>query len=286
MSDPEQHTGRRLSGRRPGDHRVRVKRPHAPYFRYSGARTLVARPAASRPRTPSGRSLAAWGRVFGRPLSWDEESSQRLNVATGLPVFASDNISSSAYATEEIMRVLAFAGAGALVLTLPITLVVVVVLAILQTSYRQTIAAYPKGGGSYIVASDNLGTLPGLTAASAILTDYVLTVAVSIAAGVAALTSIFPVLFDMRVLVGVVLVLDAGARQPARHARERFGLQRADIHLPRLDLRTAGLRPVPLRHGHNAQLHATARAGSAQEATKPDSACCSSCVPLPPDRWR
>jgi amino acid transporter len=121
-------------------------------------------------------------------------------------VFASDNISSSAYATEEIMRVLALAGAGALVLTMPITIVVVVVLAIVVTSYRQTISAYPKGGGSYIVASDNLGTLPGLTAASAILTDYVLTVAVSVAAGVLALTSIFPELYDYRVEIGVTLV--------------------------------------------------------------------------------
>ncbi len=198
----------RLSGRRPGDRRVRVARPHAAYFRYAGTRTFVAKEAASRPRTPAARALAGIGRVlFGRTLSLDEESSQRLSVTTGLPVFASDNISSSAYATEEIMRVLALAGAGALVLTLPITIVVVVVLAIVVTSYRQTIAAYPKGGGSYIVASDNLGTLPGLTAASAILTDYVLTVAVSIAAGVAALTSIFPALFDIRVVVGVVLVL-------------------------------------------------------------------------------
>ena len=90
------------------------------------------------------------------------------------------------------MRVLVLAGAGALVLTLPITVGLVVVLAIVVISYRQTIAAYPNGGGSYIVASDNLGTLPGLTAAAALLTDYVLTVAVSVAAGVAALTSIVP----------------------------------------------------------------------------------------------
>src|SRR5262249_59152923 len=98
------------------------------------------------------------------------------------------------------------AGLGALFLTLPITIGVVIVLAIVVTSYRQTIAAYPKGGGSYIVASDNLGTLPGLTAAAAILTDYVLTVAVSVAAGVAALTSIFPALYEPRVEVGIAIV--------------------------------------------------------------------------------
>ena len=198
----------RLPGRRPGDQRIRVDRPHTAYFRYSGSRTLVARPAASLPRTASGRAFANVRRgLFGRPLSTEEEGEQRLSVATGLPVLASDNISSSAYATEEIMRVLAFAGAGALALTMPTALVVVLVLAIVATSYRQTIAAYPKGGGSYIVASDNLGTLPGLTAAAAILTDYVLTVAVSIAAGVAALTSIFPQLFEARVGLCVVFVL-------------------------------------------------------------------------------
>src|SRR5439155_269160 len=121
----------------------------------------------------------------------------------GLAVFASDNISSSAYATEEIMRVLVLAVAGALTLTIPITVAVVVVLAIVVISYQQTIRAYPNGGGSYIVANDNLGPLPGLTAAGALLTDYVLTVSVSIAAGVAALTSIFPALFEYRVAVGV-----------------------------------------------------------------------------------
>jgi amino acid transporter len=167
----------------------------------------VAKEAASEPRTRLGLALARTrGILFGRPLSIYEELSERLNVFTGLSIFASDNISSSAYATEEIMRVLILAGAGALVLTLPITVAIVVVLAIVVISYRQTIGAYPNGGGSYIVASDNLGTLPGLTAAAALLTDYVLTVAVSVAAGVAALTSIVPELFEARVAIGVVIV--------------------------------------------------------------------------------
>jgi amino acid transporter len=201
-------SSRRMRGRRPGDERLRLNRPHAAYFRYTGPRTLVAKQTASMPRTPAARVFARVRRVlFGRPLSSEEEGEQRLSVVTGLPVFASDNISSSAYATEEIMRVLALAGAGALALTMPITIAVVAVLAIVVTSYRQTIAAYPKGGGSYIVASDNLGTLPGLAAAAAILTDYVLTVAVSTAAGVAALTSIFPGIFDFRVAIGVSLVV-------------------------------------------------------------------------------
>ncbi|MDQ6796023.1 MAG: APC family permease [Chloroflexota bacterium] len=201
--------GRRpLHGRKAGDRRLRVERPHSPYFRYAGPGTLVAKEAASVPRTRLGRSLArARAVLFGRPISLHEELSERLNVFTGLAVFASDNISSSAYATEEIMRVLVLAGAGALALTMPITVGIVIVLAIVVTSYQQTVAAYPHGGGSYIVAKDNLGTRPGLVAAGALLTDYVLTVAVSIAAGVAALTSIVPELFPYRVEVGVALVI-------------------------------------------------------------------------------
>jgi amino acid transporter len=196
-----------LQGRKLGDRRVRVVRAHAPYFRYTGPGTLVAKEAASLPRTPFGRAMARVRAVlFGRPLSLHDELSERLNVFTGLAVFASDNISSSAYATEEIMRVLVLAGAGALVLTMPITIGIVIVLAIVVTSYQQTVAAYPHGGGSYIVAKDNLGTRPGLIAAGALLTDYVLTVAVSIAAGVAALTSIVPELFPFRVGLGVALV--------------------------------------------------------------------------------
>jgi amino acid transporter len=200
--------GRRpIHGRKPADRRVRVDRPHSPYFRYAGTDTLVAKEAASVPRTPAGRALArARAILFGRPISLHEELSERLNVFTGLAVFASDNISSSAYATEEIMRVLVIAGAGALALTMPITIGIVIVLAIVVTSYQQTVAAYPHGGGSYIVAKDNLGTKPGLVAAGALLTDYVLTVAVSIAAGVAALTSFVPELFDYRVHLGVFLV--------------------------------------------------------------------------------
>ncbi len=195
------------AGRKPGDRRVRVHRPHEPFFRYVGRGALVAKPEASRPRTPVGRAASRLrALLFGRPLSNHEEWHERLGVVPGLSIFASDNISSSAYATEEIMRVLVLAGAGALVLTMPITIGIVVVLAIVVTSYRQTIAAYPSGGGSYIVASDNLGTLPGLTAAAALLTDYVLTVAVSIAAGVAALTSIWPELFEARVVLGAGLI--------------------------------------------------------------------------------
>ena len=118
---------------------------------------------------------------------------ERLSKKTGLAVFASDALSSTAYATEEILLVLAVAFAfgqtNAFLYVVPITIAIVLVLIIVAISYRQTIFAYPSGGGAYIVAKDNLGTTPGLVAAAALLVDYVLTVAVSISAGVAAITS-------------------------------------------------------------------------------------------------
>ncbi len=261
MTDTEHNGSRqRLLGRKLGDERVRVERPHAEYFRYTGERTLVAKPAASVPRTTL-RTRAGPGSVgsFGRPLSNEEELSQRMGVGTGLPVLASDNISSSAYATEEIMRVLVLAGAGALVLTVPITLAVVVVLAIVVISYRQTIAAYPSGGGSYIVASENLGRLPGLTAAGALLTDYILTVAVSIAAGVAALTSIVPELFDYRVAISVALVavLTIVNLRGVRESGLIFSLP-TYVYLDR-DLRPDRARAGALRDRHDARVYGPAR---------------------------
>ncbi len=195
-----------MRGAKPGDRFVRIA-THKGFTRVRRG-YLVPRPGTGGPTSPLGRGLQRAKRLLlGRPFATAEEPHERVSVFTGLAVFASDNISSSAYATEEIMRVLVLAGAGALALTMPITAVIVVVLAIVVTSYQQTIRAYPSGGGSYIVASDNLGPLAGLTAAGALLTDYVLTVSVSIAAGVAALTSIFPGLFAFRVSVAVAFVV-------------------------------------------------------------------------------
>jgi amino acid transporter len=144
--------------------------------------------------------------LFGRPIATAREGHERLTKLKALAVFSSDNISSSAYATEEMMRILVVAGAGGIALTMPLTLVIVAVLAVVATSYRQTIKAYPNGASSYIVASDNLGVLPGLLAAAALMIDYVLTVAVSVSAGVAAVTSIVPSLFPERVLIAVAIV--------------------------------------------------------------------------------
>ena len=146
-------------------------------------------------------------KVFvGRPLPTAQARHERLSKRTALAVFASDALSSVAYATEEILLILAAAGAAALAFTIPIGIAISILIAVVASSYRQTILAYPQGGGAYIVTKDNLGTLPSLVAGSALLVDYVLTVAVSVAAGVAALTSAFPALYGHRVLLGVFFI--------------------------------------------------------------------------------
>jgi amino acid transporter len=147
-------------------------------------------------------------RLFvGTPLPTAQSRHERLDKRTALAVFASDALSSVAYATEEILLVLILAGASALSHSLPIGLAICVLISIVVSSYRQTIRAYPKGGGAYLVSKDNLGTLPGLVAGAALMTDYVLTVAVSVAAGVAAVTSAVPGLFPFRVLLCVAAVV-------------------------------------------------------------------------------
>jgi amino acid transporter len=178
-----------------------------PNFRQIAPNYLAATPRATEPRGFWG-TLAVRARriLIGSPIETAHEIHERLTKIKGLAIFGSDNISSSAYATEEIMRVLLLAGAGALALTLPLTLAVVGVLVIVVISYQQTIRAYPKGASAYLVASGELGRLPGLTAAASLLNDYVLTVSVSIAAGVAALSSAFPFFYEHRVAAAVALV--------------------------------------------------------------------------------
>jgi amino acid transporter len=144
--------------------------------------------------------------LVGRALTSSAQEHQLLPKALALPVFSSDTLSSVAYATEEMMLVLLSAGVAALSWRLPVALAIAALLAIVVTSYRQTVRAYPRGGGSYIVARENLGTVPGLVAAAAILTDYVLTVAVSITAGTVAITSAAPSLVDHKVLIATALV--------------------------------------------------------------------------------
>jgi amino acid transporter len=149
-------------------------------------------------------SLKRW--FVGTPLPTAQSRHERLGKATALATFASDALSSVAYATEEILLVLILAGSVALSYSLPIGIAIALLIAIVVSSYRQTILAYPQGGGAYIVSKDNLGVLPGLIAAAALLIDYVLTVAVSVAAGVAAVTSALPSLYPLRVWLCVAAV--------------------------------------------------------------------------------
>jgi amino acid transporter len=148
--------------------------------------------------------------LLGRPISSAEEHTQRLSKRTALSIFSSDAISSSAYATEEILFVLVGAGVIFSRASLYISVVVIALLAIVVISYQQTIHAYPSGGGSYIVSTANLGRWPGLVAAASLMIDYVMTVAVSVAAGVAAVTSALPATYPYRVIISVVVVALVG----------------------------------------------------------------------------
>jgi amino acid transporter len=199
---------KQLKGRKLGDRRVRIERPHAAYFRYSPEGTLVAREAASVPRTPAGRAFARIRSVlFGRPLSTHEEITERLSKTKALAIFSSDPISSSAYATEEILRVLVLAGAGALFLSLPVAAGVAFLLAAVAISYRQIVHAYPSGGGDYAVARRNLPMLGSLVVAGALLVDYVMTVSVSTASAAEQVISAVPELHDWKLVIGVVAIL-------------------------------------------------------------------------------
>ena len=197
-----------LKGRKPADRRVRIERPHSAYFRYTGPGQMVAKAAASAPKTGLGR---AWSRIraitIGRPLASEEEIGERLSKKKALPIFSSDAISSSAYATEEILRVLVLAGSGiALVFSLRVAIAISILLAVVALSYRQVCRAYPSGGGAYSVSKENLGAMASLVAASALLIDYVMTVAVSTASAVAQAYSVVPSLYDVRIEIAVVAI--------------------------------------------------------------------------------
>lgn len=151
------------------------------------------------------RSLQTW--LIGRPLATADAPHQTIGKLIGLAVFASDALSSTAYATQEIMIILAVAGAGAFRYVFPISIAIVILMAIVTFSYEQTIHAYPGGGGAYIVSRDNLGELPALVAGAALLMDYILTVAVSISSGVAQIVSAFPAVMEYRVVIAVGLIL-------------------------------------------------------------------------------
>lgn len=141
--------------------------------------------------------------IVGPPIATERSAHERVGVLGGLAVFASDGLSSVAYGPEEILLMLVAAGAAGLQYTVPVALAIALVIGLVATSYRQTVMEYPSGGGAYVVARDNLGTMAAHVAGAALLTDYVLTVAVSVAAGVAAVTSAWPTLFEHRVAIAV-----------------------------------------------------------------------------------
>jgi amino acid transporter len=198
---------KQLKGRKLGDRRVRIERPHAAYFRYTPEGTLVAKESASVPRTKAGRLFARMRAVlFGRPLSIHEEITERLPKTKALAIFSSDPISSSAYATEEILRTLVVAGTGALFLSLPIAAAISILLAVVAISYRQIVHAYPSGGGDYAVARRNLPALGSLVVAGALLVDYVMTVAVSTASAAEQVISAVPEVHDWKLVIGATAI--------------------------------------------------------------------------------
>jgi len=150
------------------------------------------------------RTFRSW--LIGRPLSTADAAHETIGKRVGLAVFASDALSSNAYATQEILVILAIAGMSGFQYVFPISIAIGALLVIVAASYRQVIFAYPQGGGGYIVAKDNLGEFPALIAASSLLMDYVLVVSVSISSGIAQISSAFPIVYEYRVAASVAAV--------------------------------------------------------------------------------
>jgi amino acid transporter len=187
---PELVAREKKRGIRIGDYYVRVTQPYRHLFHRVEPGHYTATPESDYPKNPLARGYMQFKRLLiGRPLRTAEEGHQRLTKFKALAIFGSDAISSSAYATEASLVVLMVAGNSALNTSLYTALAIAILLSVVAFSYRQTVHAYPHGGGSYNVSRENLGRLPGLVAAAALLIDYIMTVAVSIAAGSAAITS-------------------------------------------------------------------------------------------------
>ena len=197
-----------LRGRKLGDRRVVVDRPHSAYFRYAGPGVMIAKAAASAPTTALGRRLArVRAFVFGKPLSSAQEIEERLSKKLALPIFSSDAISSSAYATDEILRVLVLAGLAWMTWSIWVAAAIALMLTIVAFSYRQVCRGYPSGGGAYVVARENLGPNFGLIAAAALMVDYVMTVAVSSASALANLATAFTAIQPYKVELGALVII-------------------------------------------------------------------------------
>lgn len=215
-------------GVRAGDTYVRVVRPHGHLFKKVAPGVLRATERASEGRTSGGRAYRKVKRVLiGEQLPNQAEATERLTKVKGLAIFASDAMSSVAYATEEILLVLSLAAvSGGLGYAIPISMAIAIMLGVVAFSYRQTVFAYPNGGGSYIVSRENLGVTPGLIAAAALTLDYILTVAVSVAAGTAALTSAFEVLhpYSVPIALAFIALMVVGNLRGIRESGNIFAL--------------------------------------------------------------
>ncbi|WP_245994084.1 APC family permease [Tengunoibacter tsumagoiensis] len=219
-----------LHGKFPSHERVRLIRPSRPSFKQISSDMLQATEIAIAPRGGAGRIFYHIKRaLIGAPIANSEAEHERLTKFKALAVLSSDAISSVAYATEACLMILFTAGVSSQGLTtvLPISLAIIALLAIVAISYRQTIPAYPNGGGSYIVAKDNLGNLPGLIAASSLLIDYVLTVSVSVASGVLNFAALFHGAIDpylVPIEVGLVIFITVVNLRGVRESGSFFAI--------------------------------------------------------------
>lgn len=201
-------TALETQGSHPGERYVRVMKSTKQGFEHVAPGWLQATPRASAPATTRsrvGRRIRT--AILGQPMASRQLPEERLTKIKALAVLSSDALSSVAYATEQVLVILILAGSAAFTYSIPIMATILVLLGTVVLSYRQTIKAYPKGGGSYIVAKDNLGPRAGLIAGSALMTDYVLTVAVSVASGADAIISAFPTLAGYRVVLCVSMIV-------------------------------------------------------------------------------
>jgi amino acid transporter len=204
---PDLESGTLRKGEKPGSRRFRPIRERERRFEEVGAGEYRVTEEGQKPVSGTEALLRAIKSVVvGTPLATSRLVEERLTKIKALPVFASDNLSSSAYATEEILLVLLLAGTAAFTWSVPVALAIVALIIIVSLSYTQVIRGYPNGGGSYAVARENLGTIPSLVAGSSLVVDYTLTVAVSTAAGVAAIVSAIPELHDARVPLALASV--------------------------------------------------------------------------------
>lgn len=190
-------------------------------------------------------------RLLGNPLPRDQEEARTVPSFQALPILSSDALSSVAYATDAALGVLILAGSGALSFSLPITITIVALIAIVVFSYRQTITAYPQGGGAYVVGRANLGTLASLVAAASLLIDYVLTAAVSLMAGTQALSSLWPWLLNWQVLFALVLLVLVGWAnlRGVREAGRLFAIPTYAFVVMVVVLAVAGLQNLIFSHG-------------------------------------